>query len=339
MSHRWACDCCEHGSCVDAVGDCPSSVAYSFTTPEALLERRFNTSPVPDTTVTESTLYLNETTSEGVVTCTNEYAGSDACQIEYMCANCYKFAGCSSCDDKNVCVTTIPCVLKKCSGTDCGTAPYQQNVVRDLGTASGLDMCSGITTVTRDPCGGGGAGWEDPCSISYTPFLQTMLVVPEVVSLDIVSGGGAYWEYQIHFYFATTWAVMGAASGDGSNCGDLVDNCGRTCGIQQVLDIGMFSRTGIFTVRKLPQSCFRAEWNGATQTASGTNVISITPPTSSGAAPLSQWYLPRRCTAATGDQSCTWTECTVYSSANSYAIKSTDTMVTSFGGTCSWSIT
>jgi hypothetical protein len=329
---RALCDCCESGSCVNAVGDCPATVAFEVTTPSFALNSAFTSCTDPATcTITETAFTFPTTTTGGTISCANG-AGSGAatCLLQYRCLNCAATT-CASCEVMNYDVTTIPAVLKICTGSGCGS----HNKEWDLGTQSGFNMGSGTRLETYDPCGGAGPGWDDPCSITYSPAVQNWIWVPHVVSLDTTSSS-EYWEYSIRFECCIT-SGSGAYIGDVSaSCGDLVDSCGRASGMQQVMDSSMLYNTGLFVVRKEIDSCFAATWNGATQTASGINVISITPPTSGSA--IVSMPIGSRCISATGDMSCTWDECD-FLTGTGFLPSSTDSFATSHGGTISWSIT
>ena len=311
MSHRWACDCCEHGSCVDQPTDCPSSTAFSFTQPEFDL-----------TYSGASGASMQSTVTEGAVTCTN----GAACFLDFRKADC-SGGTIPACNDGNYSITTIPAILKKCDGTDCGGGDYSWEW--NFGTTSGQNVGIGSVVVSDRSCG----------TRTYVPCVNTLVWVPQVTSVDLnpTGSGGEYWEYTLHWWLNLTNQIIGSNT---TACGSLVDSCGRTGGFawRDIMEptSSFYWRTGLFTVRKENESCFRAEWNGATQEGSGTNVISITPPASGG---LLTMTFGRKQTAASGSCSNSWNSCSSCPNSAHFLTDTSDTFYTSFGGTASWSLT
>lgn len=322
MSHRWACDCCEHGSCVDRPSDCPDSTAFSFTQPA------FN---VNLATTAVQTAFVSANYTAGAVSCT----GESACLLDLRCHDCGSTGSCPSCEEFNYDITTIPCILRRCDGTDCDDA-YEWEW--EHGTFSGQAVGGGSAVVTIKSCG----------TRTYTPCANTMMWIPQVTSIDLnpSGSGGAYWEYSIIWWTNIITSYIGCSTDGDSNCacGVYKDDCGRIGGAawQQIIDgvaSPFFWRTGVFTVRKENDSCFRAEWNGATQTGSGTNVISITPPSSGGNMGI---QVGSKNGSSTGSCGHNWDDdCStcIASGTKYFQIDTGDSFYTSYGNTASWTLT
>tara|TARA_R110000744_G_scaffold66072_8_gene135092 strand:- start:723 stop:1694 length:972 start_codon:yes stop_codon:yes gene_type:complete len=323
MTYRRVCTCC--GSCPDAADECASTVNFTATTPEFDLRAEFSGFYGGGTS---SGLSMPTTTTAGTISCANEYAGSNTCKLQYMCDTCYPIfhGSCDDCDYRNYELTTIPAVLKVCTGSDCGNHNKQWN----LATSNGSTMCNGTYI-------GGSKGSVN----TYKPALQSFFCIPSVSSINPHIGED-YWEYSLTLSFPFTTGSSVSFIGDVDTvCGNFTDSCGRIggAGFQQVIGNSTFYNTGQFVVRKYNDSCFGATWNGTTQTASGSNVISITPPTGS----TMGIKFGARLTASTGGTAL-WDECDFVptGSIGSYTIfgiDTSDSFYTSEGGTCSWSIT
>jgi hypothetical protein len=204
----------------------------------------------------------------------------------------------------------------------------------DLGTHN-------CTTVGEGTCVETVGSGKSAYTKTYVPAMNNFWWVPQVTAINYSPGGATgEWEYTITFWACTptTGMIVNDTAG-------LIDDCDRTgqAAHQEISNIAgqFFYRTGDWTVRKTDGTCLQASWNGTTQTASGSGVVSITPPTSSAGGGLMIPY-PFRITAGTGSgSSYVYDACDTngYETNRYFKLDTADSFFTSFGGTLTWSLT